>query len=452
MAPTVRLRRRRWASGFQLVLLLLAVMFGLVAGGGAAAAQDPPDPSPTGTSAPPEDSQVPDDAVTVRGTLNNGGERLDGVTVRASDASGELVAETESADGGRWELAVAPGTYVFEVVGESLPDDVSVQSTVSREVAPGQPNTVIFSFGEARSGSNVAFAETLIRTIVDGLRFGLIIAIAGVGLSLIFGTTGLTNFAHGEMVTLGAVAAWVFNVSFGIQLIPATILAIIVGVIIGWLNNSLVWAPLRRRRTGLIAQLVVSIGLAIALRYLILIFFSDRAQPYNDYQAQRQLQWGPLAITPVNLACIVISLVVLVGVALLLQRTRIGKAMRAVADNRDLAASSGIDVEKVIRFVWGLGGGLAALGGVLFGLSELGGRVQWEMGFKLLLLMFAGIILGGLGTAYGALLGCVVVGLLVQLSTLVINPDLKYIGGLLVLIVILVIRPQGILGSRTRIG
>lgn len=427
-------------------------MFGLVAGGGAAAAQDPPDPSPTGTSAPPEDSQVPDDAVTVRGTLNNGGERLDGVTVRASDASGELVAETESADGGRWELAVAPGTYVFEVVGESLPDDVSVQSTVSREVAPGQPNTVIFSFGEARSGSNVAFAETLIRTIVDGLRFGLIIAIAGVGLSLIFGTTGLTNFAHGEMVTLGAVAAWVFNVSFGIQLIPATILAIIVGVIIGWLNNSLVWAPLRRRRTGLIAQLVVSIGLAIALRYLILIFFSDRAQPYNDYQAQRQLQWGPLAITPVNLACIVISLVVLVGVALLLQRTRIGKAMRAVADNRDLAASSGIDVEKVIRFVWGLGGGLAALGGVLFGLSELGGRVQWEMGFKLLLLMFAGIILGGLGTAYGALLGCVVVGLLVQLSTLVINPDLKYIGGLLVLIVILVIRPQGILGSRTRIG
>lgn len=453
MAPTVRLRRRRWASGIQIVLLLLAAVFGLVIGAGTAAAQDPPEPSPTGTTAPPADAPpIADDAVTVRGTLNNAGERLDGVTVRASDASGEVVGETESADGGRWELAVPPGTYVFEVVGDSLPDDVTVQSTVSREVAPGQPNTVIFSFGEARSGSNVAFAETLIRTIVDGLRFGLIIAIAGVGLSLIFGTTGLTNFAHGELVTLGAVAAWVFNVSFGIHLIPATILAIIVGVIIGWLNNTLVWAPLRRRRTGLIAQLVVSIGLAIALRYLILIFFSDRAQPYNDYQAQRQLQWGPLAITPVNLACIVISLVVLVGVALLLQRTRIGKAMRAVADNRDLAASSGIDVEKVIRFVWGLGGGLAALGGVLFGLSELGGRVQWEMGFKLLLLMFAGIILGGLGTAYGALLGCVVVGLLVQLSTLVINPDLKYIGGLLVLIVILVIRPQGILGSRTRIG
>ena len=161
---------------------------------------------------------------------------------------------------------------------------------------------------------------------------------------------------------------------------------------------------------------------------------------------------GPFAITPVNLACIIISIVALLGVALLLQRTRIGKAMRAVADNKDLAESSGIDVDRVILFVWALAGGLATLGGVMFALSELGGRVQWEMGFKLLLLMFAGITLGGLGTAYGALLGCVIVGLLVQLSTYILSPDLKYIGGLLILIIILTIRPQGILGSRARIG
>ncbi|MEE2034072.1 branched-chain amino acid ABC transporter permease [Rhodococcus sp. CC-R104] len=439
-------------------MFLLVAVFAVAVGAGGAAAQEPTTPpSPDATSTPattpePAPPDTVEDGERVVGTLNNAGERLEGVTVRALDDSGAVVAETVSEERGRWELTVPPGTYTFEVDAESLPDEVSVQSAVTRAVAAGQTNTVIFSFGEARTGSTVAFAETLIRTIVDGLRFGLIIAIAGVGLSLIFGTTGLTNFAHGELVTLGAVAAWIFNVTVGLQLVLATLLAIVVGVIIGLLNDALIWAPLRRRRTGLIAQLVVSIGLAIALRYLILAFFSDRTQPFDDYQAQQQLVWGPFAITPVNLACIVISLVVLVGVAVLLQRTRIGKAMRAVADNRDLAAASGIDVEKVVRFVWGLGGGLAALGGVLFGLSELGGRVQWEMGFKLLLLMFAGIILGGLGTAYGALLGCVVVGLLVQLSTLVINPDLKYIGGLLVLIVILVIRPQGILGSRTRIG
>jgi branched-chain amino acid transport system permease protein len=154
-------------------------------------------------------------------------------------------------------------------------------------------------------------------------------------------------------------------------------------------------------------------------------------------------------MTNADLFTIIICVVVLVLVALMLQRTKIGKAMRAVADNRDLAASSGIDVNRVILVVWVLGGALAALGGVLLGLSD---QVQWDMGFRLLLLMFAGVTLGGLGTAYGALVGSLVVGVFVQMSTLVIASDVKYVGGLLLLIVILVIRPQGILGTRARIG
>jgi neutral amino acid transport system permease protein len=140
---------------------------------------------------------------------------------------------------------------------------------------------------------------------------------------------------------------------------------------------------------------------------------------------------------------------VLVGVALVLQKTRIGKAMRAVADNRDLAESSGINVGRVINVVWAAGTGLAALGGILLGMAE---QVGWLMGFQLLLLMFAGVILGGLGTAYGALVGSLVVGVFIQLSTLVIPTDLKNVGALLMLIVILVIRPQGILGQAERIG
>jgi branched-chain amino acid transport system permease protein len=154
-------------------------------------------------------------------------------------------------------------------------------------------------------------------------------------------------------------------------------------------------------------------------------------------------------MTPVDLATIIICLVVLVLVALMLQRTRIGKAMRAVADNRDLAASSGINVNQVILVVWMMGGALAALGGVLLGLTD---EVQWDMGFRLLLLMFAGVTLGGLGTAYGALVGSLVVGIFVQMSTLIIPNDVKYVGGLLLLIVILIIRPQGILGARARVG
>ncbi len=450
-------RKNRIRSGNRLSLrllrqtLMLALLGSIaaVAFGGTALAQEPvptPPPAASTSQAPPAD------AVAVSGSLNNGGERLTDVDVTAIDDAGNEVARTTSAKGGRWTLELSPGSYTFAVDSETLPDGVSVQNEIERDVAAARTNTVIFSFGEARTSADIPFYEKFLRTTVDGIRFGLVIALAAVGLSLIFGTTGLTNFAHGELVTLGAVAAWVFNVSLGIQLIPATILAIAVGVAFGWLNNAAIWRPLRKRKAGLIAQLVVSIGLAIALRYLILIFFSDRSKPFDDYQAQTQNEWGPFAITNVNLASIIISIVVLLGVAVMLQRTRIGKAMRAVADNRDLAASSGINVERVVTFVWCMGGGLAALGGVLFGMSELGGRVQWEMGFKLLLLMFAGITLGGLGTAYGALLGCVIVGLLVQWSTMIINPDLKYIGGLLILILILVVRPQGILGSRQRIG
>jgi branched-subunit amino acid ABC-type transport system permease component len=199
----------------------------------------------------------------------------------------------------------------------------------------------------------------------------------------------------------------------------------------------------------LIAALVVSIGLSMLLRYLYQIIYGGFSNPYADYRGQRAVDYGLFRLTNINLVSIIICLVVLILVAVMLQRTRIGKAMRAVADNRDLAASSGINVNQVILVVWMMGGALAALGGVLLGLSD---EVQWDMGFRLLLLMFAGVTLGGLGTAYGALVGSLVVGVFVQMSTLVIPDDVKYVGGLLLLIVILVIRPQGILGARARIG
>ena len=290
-----------------------------------------------------------------------------------------------------------------------------------------------------------------VQLFVDGLRFGLLIAMCAVGLSLIFGTTGLTNFAHGELVTLGAVVAWYFNVLAGHP--PDRGCAARCRRRRSWsarANELGLWRPLRRRGTGLVAALVVSIGLSLAMRYLIQIVLRRAVERLHRLPVPAgQVDYGILTLTDRDLYSIIISVVVLVLVAVMLQRTRIGKAMRAVADNRDLAASSGIDVNRVILVVWVMGGALAALGGVLLGLSD---QVQWDMGFRLLLLMFAGVTLGGLGTAYGALLGSVIVGVFVQMSTLVIPDDVKYVGGLLLLIVILVIRPQGILGSRARIG
>jgi branched-chain amino acid transport system permease protein len=388
----------------------------------------------------------------VRGTLQTGRSGpIEGVEITVATESGDEVATVETDDEGRWAVDLpGPGVYEVTINADDLPDEVELSGEESRTVTvdAGRRQPVNFPLDDgARSqgGGTVPAVQLL----VDGLRFGLLIAITAVGLSLIFGTTGLTNFAHGELVTIGAVVAWYVNVQGGVPLIPATLIAMVAGAAVGALNELGLWRPLRHRGTGLVAALVVSIGLSLALRYLIQIVYGGFSNPFGQYQSQRAVDYGLFTLTNRALASIVISLVVLLVVALMLQRTRIGKAMRAVADNRDLAASSGINVNRVILVVWMMGGALAALGGVLLGLSD---QVQWDMGFRLLLLMFAGVTLGGLGTAYGALIGSLVVGIFVQMSTLIIPSDIKYVGGLLLLIVILVIRPQGILGSRARIG
>ena len=270
-----------------------------------------------------------------------------------------------------------------------------------------------------------------------------------IGLSLIFGTTGLTNFAHGELVTLGALIAWMFNVRFGLNLILAGALSVVICFGVGLVLEAGFFGPLRRRGFSLISLMVITIGLSILVRYIYLYIFGGRTRAYSEYAVQQGRKIGPITITPAALVSVALSITVLASVGLLLQRTKIGKAMRAVADNRDLAASSGIDVQRVILLVWGFGAGLAGLGGVLLGLAEQAG---WEMGTKLLLLMFAGVTLGGLGTAYGALVGSLLVGIFLQMSTMVIPPELKTVGALALLILALIFRPQGLLGQRERIG
>ena len=377
---------------------------------------------------------------------------IEDVQIEVTTPDGEEIESVATNEDGRWEVELpGPGEYTVTLDEGDLPDGVELAGADSRTVTvdEGRRQAVIIGLtdGSRNAGGGGVRAVQL---LVDGFRFGLLIAICAVGLSLIFGTTGLVNFAHGELVTIGAVAGWYINVKAGLPFIPSALIAMLVGAAVGALNERGIWRPLRGRGTGLVAALVVSIGLSMALRYLIQIFYGGRSNPYRgSLGGTRAVDYGLFRMTGNDLVTIIICLVVLVLVALMLQRTKIGKAMRAVSDNRDLAASSGIDVNRVILFVWMLGGALAALGGVLLGLSD---QVQWDMGFRLLLLMFAGVTLGGLGTAYGALVGSIIVGVFVQMSTLVIPNDMKYVGGLLLLIVILVIRPQGILGSRARIG
>ncbi|MGA1572033.1 MAG: ABC transporter permease subunit [Ilumatobacteraceae bacterium] len=388
---------------------------------------------------------------------NEEGERVGvaGVTFRAFDESGAEVSSTTTAEDGSWSMTVPEGTYDILLDVDTLPDGVSLRNPdknpASVTLIDGSSKSALFPLGEAAASS--VGGNTVIQLIVDGLKLGLIIAMCAIGLSLIYGTTGLTNFAHGEAVTFGAVMAYLLNNAgvFGarLHLIPATFIVVAICGGAGGLFNRAVWRPMRRRGASLVAALVVSIGFSIFFRYVILFIFSGRAKRLRDYQIQEQWDLGLFRLAPKDLVLMIISVGVLVGVASALQLTRMGKAMRAVSDNRDLAESTGIDVERVISLVWIFGSALAGLGGVLFGLTE---SINWEMGFRILLLMFAGVTLGGLGTAYGALFGSIIVGLFIQLSPLVIPTDMKNVGALLMLIVILLIRPQGLFGRRERIG
>jgi branched-chain amino acid transport system permease protein len=394
-----------------------------------------------------------DGPAVVRGTLEDGDEAVEGVDIVITTADGdEVVTATSGADGSFEEEIEESGDYVATIDVDSLPDGVELReedrTTVEFSLQAGGVRTLIYPLGEG-SGSSGVTADRALQLLVEGVKFGMIIALAAVGLSLIFGTTGLTNFAHGEMVTAGALVGWYLNVRAGIQLIPATVLAMLICFGLGYLIDVGFWGQLRRRGTGLIAQLVISIGLSILLRYFFLYLFGGRTRPVADYAVQQAIDLGPVRIAPKDIISVLLSIAVLVVVGLVLQKTRIGKAIRAVSDNRDLAESSGINVNTVIHYVWAAGFALAALGGILLGVGE---QVSFQGGFRLLLLMFAGVTLGGLGTAYGALVGSLIVGIFVQMSTLFIPAELKNVGALVILILILLVRPQGILGQRERVG
>ena len=159
---------------------------------------------------------------------------------------------------------------------------------------------------------------------------------------------------------------------------------------------------------------------------------------------------GPVTLTRMTIVSVVIAVITLAAVSYFLLATRVGRATRAVSDSPALAAASGISVEKIVRIVWTLGAGLAGLGGVLMGLYL--NATSWNMGGAMLLLMFSAVTLGGLGAAFGALAGSLVIGLVVEMSSLVIPNDMRYAGALLILILVLLFRPQGILGRAERIG
>jgi branched-chain amino acid transport system permease protein len=374
----------------------------------------------------------------------------EGVVITVTQ-DGEPIGEATTGPDGVFVIAIpGNGTYAVALDPETLPNGFSLtdddRATLGSVTVNLGDQQATFRLGADERGQR-DFSDYA-TTFAKGLRLGLIIAVAAVGLSLVYGVTGLINFAHAELVTIGALVAFALS-DAGMPFWLAVPIAVAVGAAVGWSNDRFLWRPLRKRNMAMISQMVVSIGLSIAARNIFQIIFGPNSKRYAAAAGQRESAYGPFRLTTNDLLIMAICVVVLLAMTYLLRRTRLGTAIRATADNQDLAASSGIAVNKIISIVWMICGALAALGGILYGLSV---TVKYDMGFLLLLSLFAAVVLGGLGNAYGAVLGAIVIGVVQETSGLFIDTAYKFVVALAVLIIVLLIRPQGILGTKERFG
>jgi branched-chain amino acid transport system permease protein len=280
------------------------------------------------------------------------------------------------------------------------------------------------------------------QSTLNGLTLGVIYALGAVGLTLVYGILRLVNFAHGDFLTFGAYMAYLVNVTWGMPLIAAVFFAMATTALLGLLSERVMWRPMRAKGAGWLQLMLMTIGLAFLIRSAIQWFWGTEIRTLN-VDVTDSVSFLGLRIGQTELVVVVVGIAVLLAVGLVIRFTLLGKRMRALSDDIALAETAGIDTRRVILYTWIFAGALAGLAGVLSGALT---NLRPELGFELLLPIFAAVILGGIGNPFGALTAGLVLGIVTEWSTLVIEPRWKVTIGFLALIVALVIRPQGIFG------
>ena len=325
--------------------------------------------------------------------------------------------------------------------------------------------------------------NSFVSKVANGLLRGLIIGLTGIGLSMTYSILGFANFAHGDFITVGAfigtmtsyVIAGVLGAAtydigaltlielnasdLGLAITggPIAFLAIVLGLLIAGvgtvgvvlLTDHLAFKPLRDR-SG-VTLLITSIGVALVLRYLVnFVWGTSKRNTYTSSEAWDlaiPIGNGALRLDAHDFTLLILGVALMLGVHLLLQTSKLGKAMRAMADNKDLAKVTGIPTDRVVQFTWILGGSLTGVAGYTWVLWR--GTFGWFDGWLFLLLVFAAVILGGIGSIYGAMAGGLIIGLTHDLSTIFIPPALQKAAAFALMIVVLVVRPSGLFGGRT---
>jgi branched-chain amino acid transport system permease protein len=314
----------------------------------------------------------------------------------------------------------------------------------------------------------------------NGLMRGLVIGLAGIGLSMTYSILNFANFSHGDYITWGAFTGWgvtyliagigeadwtnlllvgaggeVFGAQLGINITSSPV-ALVVGLVVAGLATIGVALVVDRtiyrsmRDAGGIPLLITSVGVAFALRYVIALLYGQdvRGTTTPDIPSVAvPVIDGTVAIDAHEAVVFVSAGALMVGVHVLLQRTKLGKAMRAMADNEDLALVTGIPTERVVTWTWVIGAGLTGVAGFLLVLWRA--TLHFRIGWVLLLLVFAAVILGGIGSIYGAIFGGVIIGLTLSLSQIWIPTDFARASAFAIMIVLLLVRPEGLFAGRS---
>ncbi len=317
----------------------------------------------------------------------------------------------------------------------------------------------------------------------EGVVFGMGIGLAGIGLAMTYSILTFANFAHGDLITAGAFAGWAtafvaagagqFSletlvliggpeaVSSDLALsITTAPLVVVVGFVVAvaltaglaLLVDRIVFRPMRTQ-SG-VSLLIASVGVALVLRHLIQFFFqpSDSLSVTHSPaipSAAVPVGAGSVSVGAHEVTLVVVAGLLMAGVHVLLRYTKLGTAMRALADNEDLARVTGISTERVVLFTWLIGGALTGAAGFLIGLQR--GFIDLTLGWDLLLLIFAGVILGGIGSVYGAIAGGLAIGLMSQLSLIWLPSEFTNVAAFVVMIAVLLVRPSGIFGGVTSV-
>jgi branched-chain amino acid transport system permease protein len=278
--------------------------------------------------------------------------------------------------------------------------------------------------------------------ILNGLMSGTILAVPAIGLTAIFAVLRFTNFALASHMTIGAFAGFLANVWLGWPVVPALLAAFVVAGLIGVLCDEFILKPFRA--AGFITTAIGSIALTIALENCVRLLFGNELRGY-DLPLRRDWVVGGFRVSPQQLENLAIALIAMALLFAFLFFTRTGKAMRAFADNPMLASIKGINADMVARLVSFVAMGLAGLGGMLIGLDT---TIDPLVGFKSILSIFAAAVVGGLGSLPGAVVGALLVGVGEELSLLILSPAYRSAIGFLAILVVLTLRPRGILGAR----